>query len=74
MEVEKAVQTSRPLVLKRNARGCISLHDAETGELLAGQRNVQVTESANDYTTVTVTFLATPASDVGVRIQVNDSD
>jgi hypothetical protein len=65
---------SRGLVLKRNALGRLSLHDAETGEMLAGQRNVQVTESPNDYTTITVTFLATPESDVGVRLQVDDTD
>lgn len=72
MVIEKP--KTRGLVLKRNNLGHLALHDAETSEPLAGQRNLQVTESPNDYTTVTVTFLATPNSDVGVRLQVDDTN
>lgn len=35
---------SRPLVLKRvaNRRNTLAMHDAETGELLAGQMSVEI--------------------------------
>ena len=47
---EKLPQTSRPLVLKRveNRKNTLALHDAETGEVLAGQMSCDVVNNMDE--------------------------
>ena len=66
-----AVNETRPLELKRDAMGQLGLHDAETGQPLTGQMEVQVIQQPRDATRVVVTFLA-DAGRSSVKIDVND--
>ncbi len=61
---------SRPLVLRRTERGKVALHDAETGEVLAAQVEVQLSQAVHDIARVTVTFNAHGSS--GLRLEIND--
>lgn len=63
---------TRPLVLRRDNWGQVALHDAETGEMLAGQAEVTVRQLPSECTEVTVRFHAQGGQ--GVKIQVDDGD
>lgn len=63
---------TRALVLRRDERGMLCLHDAETGAPLAAQLSVAVTQLPNDLTRVTVEFCASEGVDRAVKIEVND--
>lgn len=48
--------SSRPLIIKRNGRH-LCLHDAFSGEVLAGQAGLKVVEKAGDVTRLVVEFV-----------------
>lgn len=65
---------SRKLILKRGSgkNKALILHDAQTGEPLASQKNVQVIQDPFELTRIVVTFIADKRASNAVRIQCDD--
>ena len=68
--VNDAPIKTRPLVLRRDQRGQVALHDAASGEMLGAQAEVNLRQLPGDTTEVTVRFLAHGGP--GLRIEIND--
>jgi hypothetical protein len=66
-----AAPKTRPLVLRRDEWGQVALFDAETGDMIAAQAEVQIRQQPSNVTEVTVTFYSHPG-DKGLHIQIND--
>lgn len=59
----------RELVIRRSDGGKVALHDKETGEIIAGQHCLTISETALSCTEVVVTFYVDPLCGVFVDLK-----
>lgn len=60
---------ARKLVVRRDQRGQLCLHDSETGQLISAQVSLQIEQQPNEPTMITARFLADPRIRGAVRIE-----
>lgn len=60
---------TRKLVVRRDKRGQLCLHDAETGQMISGQARLQIDQQPNEPTMVVVRLFADPRMGGAVRIE-----
>lgn len=60
---------TRKLVVRRNKRGQLCLHDSETGQLISAQASLQIEQQPNQPTMITARFFADPRMRESVRIE-----
>lgn len=63
---------TRDLVVRRNKRGQLCLHDAQTGQPLAAQASLNIVQEPGEVTAVIVRFVADPRAPRCVRIEADD--
>lgn len=60
---------ARKLVVRRDKRGQLCLHDFETGQMISAQASLQIEQQPNEPTMITVRFFASPGMRGAVRIE-----
>ena len=60
---------ARKLVVRRDQRGQLCLHDSETGQIISAQTSLQIEQQPNEPTMITVRFCADPGMHESVRIE-----
>lgn len=60
---------ARKLVVRRDKRGQLCLHDSETGQIISAQASLQIDQHPNEPTMITVRFCADPRMRGAVRIE-----
>lgn len=60
---------ARKLVVRRDRRGQLCLHDSETGQLISAQASLQIEQQPNEPTMITVRFFADPRMRGSLRIE-----
>ncbi len=60
---------ARKLVVRRDQRGQLCLHDSETGQMISAQVSLQIEQQLDEPTMITARFFADPRIRGAVRIE-----
>ena len=63
---------ARKLVVRRDKRGQLCLHDFETGQMISAQASLQIEQQPSEPTMITVRFFADPRMRGSVRVEAEN--